>query len=197
MISKRTKRGIKLITAVAICVFTLLATLTSSLAWFSFNKKSEINGMSIRVAMNMTDVNGVTVHRCKLSESTSTLLKIESEPSVRLSGSGSVQEISGIEMDNYSILNQSQPVLLLFTFKDGIEAGSINITATSDNNAFVSAATITRTNSTAARFSTTYNVAGCSANLVDATVELNGTTIAVTVETGYQAKINGQTYNPA
>ena len=59
------------------------------------------------------------------------------------------------------------------------------------------AATITRTNSTAARFSTTYNVAGCSANLVDATVELNGTTIAVTVETGYQAKINGQTYNPA
>ena len=141
MISKRTKRGIKLLTAVVICVFTLITTLTSTLAWFSFNKKSEINGMSIRVAMNLSDVNGVTVHRCKLSESTSTLLKFESEPSVRISGSGSVQEISGIDMENYSILNQTQPVLLLFTFKDGIEASSINITATSDSNAFVTAAT--------------------------------------------------------
>ena len=140
-VNKKTKTNMKIAVATATCVFTLATTFTATIAWFASNGNVAATGMSITVRLDSTSVNGVTVHRCKLSESTSTHLKFESEPSVRISGSGSVQEISGIEMDDYSILNQTQPVLLLFTFNDGIEADSINMTASADSATFISAAT--------------------------------------------------------
>ena len=143
MISKKSKRRLTIVTASGICAFTLVTTFTSTLAWFAFNKTSQVSGMSIQVKLINSDVNSVTVHRCKLAESTKDLLKFDSVPSVSISGHGVIEtEVSGIEMANYSILNQTQPVLLLFTFEDGMIDSDIDITATSDNNTYYDHATV-------------------------------------------------------
>lgn len=196
--SKKARTNMKIAVATATCVFTLATTFTATIAWFASNQAASVTGMSIRVSLDMSNINGVTVHRCRLSESTSAHLKFESEPSVRISGSGSVQEISGIQMDDYSILNQTQPVLLLFTFKDGIEASSINMTASADSNTFVSAATAQNVSSfpfsSAVRFKcASYTSATFPFDNVS-TSDLSNTSSFVTVTLDNQGQVTNTTF---
>ena len=146
-LSRRQMTNLKIAAATATCIFALATAFTSTIAWFSTSRMVEANGMSITVSLINADVQGMTVHRCNLSASTSATLKFYEEPSVVVSGHGVVQTASGIEMDEYSTLNQTQPVLLLFTFNEGIIDSDINITATSNSSNFVSAATNENINS--------------------------------------------------
>lgn len=135
------KKSTTIVLATAVTIFTLATSFTATMAWFTANNNVTANGMTVKVKIEETDVNSMTVHRCNLAASTNTLLKFYETPSVVVSGHGSVQTASGIEMNDYSTLNQTQPVLLLFTFSDGILNKDVNVTATSDNNDFVSEAT--------------------------------------------------------
>lgn len=139
--TKVKKKNLKIIGATSMCLFTLTGLFTSTIAWFAFNAAPAATGMVVQVKIGDTDVNSMTVHRCDLSNSTSSVLKFYETPSVTVSGHGSVQTASGIEMNDYSTLNQTQPVLLLFTFNGGIVESDINVTATAGTDHFVSVAT--------------------------------------------------------
>ena len=142
MTKKRNTKNIKIAGATILCVFSLATAFSGTMAWFASNQSVTATGMTIRVTMEDTDLNTLTVHRCDLSNSTSTLLKFESTPSIVLDGHGINEgEISGLVMDNYTTLNQTQPVLLLFTFSDGLYEDDINLTATTPNADFTSSVT--------------------------------------------------------
>ena len=124
-----------------VTIFSLASIFTGTIAWFAVNREVETTGMSVKVSLIQTDVNCLTVHKCDLSASTSSVLQFNPEPSVVATGQGSVTTASGIKMENYSTLNQTQPVLLLLTFNEGKVESDIDMTATSDTNSFVTAAT--------------------------------------------------------
>ena len=124
-----------------VTIFSLASIFTGTIAWFTVNRNVDVGGMSVSVKIPEGAIDSLTVHKCDLSASTSSVLQFDSKPSVVATGSGSVTTASGIQMENYSTLNQTQPVLLLLTFNDGKVEGDIEMTATSDTNSFVSAAT--------------------------------------------------------
>lgn len=137
--SKKSTR--KIIIATAMCLISLLSSFTATLAWFSSNLFATTSGMSVRVKVIETDFSSMTVHRCNLSASTSSVLQFYSEPSVVVSGTGSTEQVAGIDIDNYSELNRTQPVLLLFTLNADTYEDDITITATAENENFVSVIT--------------------------------------------------------
>lgn len=139
--TKTFKARLGIAAATTVCIFTLASVFTSTIAWFAAERSVHMTGMSFTVTTGETDLNSMTVHKCNLSASTSSVLVFNSTPSVTATGHGSVATASGIEMENYSTLNQTQPVLLLLTFNSGITQNDIDMTATSNTGSFVSSAT--------------------------------------------------------
>ena len=137
-VSKAT-RGI--VVATAMGIFSLFSAFTATIAWFSSNLTTQVSGMEVRVHVVETSFAQMTVHRCDLSNSTSTVLHFYETPSVVINGYGATTVSAGIEMDNYSELSQTQPVLLLFTLNENTYEDDITISATSDNQNFVSVIT--------------------------------------------------------
>lgn len=132
---KKVRRSI--IVATAMSIFSLFSVFTATIAWFMSNLTTPVSGMEIRVKTIDVAFSRMTVHRCNLSASTSAVLQFYEEPSVTISGYGSMEATAGLDMDNYSDLNQTQPVLLLFTLNDDTYEDDVVITATSDNENFV------------------------------------------------------------
>ena len=139
--TSRKKTNLKIIGATAVGLFSLTTLFTGTLAWFNVNQTVSATGMNISVKLIETELASLTVHRCDLSNSTSTLLKFNSTPSVVVGGHGNIIEASGVQMDNYSTLNQTQPVLLLFTFSEGTYEDDLTVSATTPNASFVSSLT--------------------------------------------------------
>ena len=135
------RTNLKVIGATTLCIFSLSTAFTATLAWFQFNSNAPVTGMNVRVSLGETDLSQLTVHRCDLSNSTSTRLKFYEDPEVIVEGHGSVVVASGVQMDNYSTLNQSQPVLLLFTFSEEIYEDDLTITATTEHATFTTSLT--------------------------------------------------------
>ena len=135
------KTNLKIIGATSVGIFSLTTLFTGTIAWFITSQSATVSGMSISVKLVETELSSLTVHRCDLSNSTSTLLKFDRNPSIRVGGHGNVIETVGLDMEYYSTLNQTQPVLLLFTFSEGTYKDDVTVTATTPNDAFVSSVT--------------------------------------------------------
>ena len=131
----------KIVIATVMCLFSLFAGFSATVAWFSMNINTDVTGMEVRVKVMDVAFSSLTVHRCDLSSSTSSVLKFFEEPSVRVSNTGDMTVSAGLDMDNYSELSQTQPVLLLFTLEDGTYEDEIVVSATSDQTSFVSVIT--------------------------------------------------------
>lgn len=161
---KKARNSLKLIACTSMCIFTLAAAVVSAYAWFEYTAKGEANGTDFGVVnSNIPDVETMTIHKCNLSASTSAVLQFDSNPSIVMDGTGQIISTSNeIDMNNYSHLNQTEPVLLLLAFKSGIIEGKLTISALSSSNSFVSQATNANIESfpfsSAVRFQTaTYN----------------------------------------
>lgn len=139
--TKRTKTNLKIISATAVGLFSLTSLFTGTMAWFITNQNTPVTGMNISVQLTETELSSLTVHRCDLSNSTKTTLKFDPNPSVVVSGHGSVVEASGVQMSNYSMLNQTQPVLLLFTFSEELYEDDLTVSAKTANASFTSSLT--------------------------------------------------------
>ena len=131
---KTTKR---IVVATMMGLFSLFSVFTATLAWFMSNLSTPVSGMEVKVKVMDTSFSQMTVHRCDLSASTSSVLHFYSTPSYTISNTGAITTTAGIDMDNYSDLNQTQPVLLLFTLVENTYEDDIVITATSENENFV------------------------------------------------------------
>ena len=131
-------------------IFSLLTVFVATIAWFAMNKDVGASGMTLRVNNEGNVLSMLTIHRCNLSASTTSDLVFYSEPSVTVSSTGI--STASVTMDNYSDLNKTQPILLLFSLNEGTKEADITVTAKSDNQNYVS--TITEDNISAFPFST-------------------------------------------
>lgn len=137
--SKKALRGI--IVATVMCLFSLFSVFSATIAWFASNLSVQATGIQIQVKTIEGSFSSMTVHRCNLSDSTSSVLKFYETPSVTISNTGSMTAVAGIDMDNYSELNKTQPVLLLFTLNANTYEDDITISATADHQNFVNTIT--------------------------------------------------------
>lgn len=145
----RRKNTFKIVTATGLCIFSLASAFTATIAWFSTKKDVGSDGMDLRVEALGNNLSILTVHRCNLAASTSSNYVFYSEPSIIVSQNGTE---GSLHMDNYSQLNETQPVLLLFTLNDNTSEADVTISAKSDNDDYV--ATITAENISQFPFST-------------------------------------------
>ena len=85
-------------------IFSLVAVFSATIAWFTLNQQVGADGMFISAENKTAYRAGLTIHRCVMNESTKSVL------SFNFVGANSSQ----YKIDDYSQLNPSQPVLLLF-----------------------------------------------------------------------------------
>ena len=127
---KKIKKGSKtgrIVVATMIAIFALANSFAATYAWFAMNTSVAAEGMNIRVNNEGQLLSMLTIHRCNSSASTDTNLVFFSEPAVTISQTGISD--SYVAMDNYSDLNKSQPLLLLFGLNNGVKASDVTITA--------------------------------------------------------------------
>ena len=130
---KKIKKNLKIALATGMAIFSLATVFSSTLAWFALNNTVEATGMSIRVKEDgKAYKNGLTLHRCLTNESSANNLSFNHTPA-----SGTQYKI-----DEYSQLNTTQPVLLLFPLgtvtagvRNGVEATNVSLTVSSTTGA--------------------------------------------------------------
>ena len=148
--TRTNKTNLKIILATGTCIFSLASLFTSTLAWFASKQAVSATGMQIRLNNEGMVLTMMTIHRCNLSASSDSKLVFFSDPAISVSSSGI--STSTLTMDNYSDLNRTQPVLMLFTLNNGTKESEVVVSAKSDNENYVS--TITVDNISAFPFST-------------------------------------------
>lgn len=147
---RRSRRRKRIVIATSIAVFSLANSFAATYAWFTMNSSVAANGMTVRINNEGSSLAMLTIHRCNLSASTDNNLVFYSEPDVVVSSSGI--STASVNMDNYSDLNRTQPILLLFGLNEGVNESDVTISAKSENEDYV--ATITRENISSFPFST-------------------------------------------
>jgi hypothetical protein len=124
-VTKISKTKLKLISVISLSAFSLIAVVTASFAWFANNKNTKGGGMSGNVDPETSgSFSALTLHRCINNESTETVLKFNPEDN----------GAEAINLDYYSELNTSQPVLLLFKMQaGGVPASEVHLSVKSNN----------------------------------------------------------------
>ena len=144
------KARTKIVIATMVAIFSLAASFSATYAWFAMNLSVQATGMQIRLNNEGTILTMMTIHRCNLSASNDSKLVFYSDAAISVSSSGVTT--STLTMDNYSDLNRTQPVLILFTLTNGTKEADVTVSAKSDNENYVS--TITADNISSFPFST-------------------------------------------
>ena len=108
-LNPKRRKNLKLASVICTSVFSLIAVITATIAWYSYVHQVYSEGMKYSVTGTDGALSVLTVHRCKTNESTDTMLKFYSEDN----------GTNAINLDYYSHLNTSQPVLMLFKMQDG------------------------------------------------------------------------------
>lgn len=183
------KSRTKIVIATMIAIFSLASAFSATYAWFAMNVSVQATGMQIRVNNEGTLLNMMTVHQCNLSASSDSKLVFFSEPAITVSTSGVTT--STLTMDNYSDLNRTQPVLLLFKLNSGTKESEVTVGAKSDNANYVS--TITAENISAFPFSTA--VAFKSASFTAASFPFDNVQISSLTQTSSFVTIQNHSYS--
>ena len=125
-------KNMKIAGATALTLFSLVASFTAAIAWFSpKNSSVTADGMIIKADNYTTSFVSVEVHKCIPDQCTSTTLAFSSDVAMSMSD-GSTPNKSLI-IDDFGDLNKSQPVLLLFNLVANATAGNVTITAKPNN----------------------------------------------------------------
>ena len=118
MTSKK-KKNIKIASATGMGIFSLVAVFTATMAWFALNKTVNSSGMHLRVKSGgQSYFSGLTIHRCFTNESSSTRFVFKTAAATS----------AEYKIDDYSQLNTTQPVLMLFPLGkvvDGARTGAL------------------------------------------------------------------------
>lgn len=138
---KQSKKNLKIISATAASLFSLVAVFTATFAWFALNHTVNSSGMTIKVKESGQSFSEMTLHRCLFDQSTTETYVFNETPEFTISSSSS--QTGSFEMLDYdtggSHLSTNQPVLLLFKLgvsgsgssavHEGVDPGSVNLTA--------------------------------------------------------------------
>lgn len=108
-LSVKNRRNLKLASVICMSAFSLIAVVTACFAWFTYNHEASGKQAIVSVGGQVGSESVLTVHRCKTNESTESHLKFDPTDN----------GLTAINLDYYSELNISQPILLLFKMKAG------------------------------------------------------------------------------
>ncbi len=135
MAIKTRKKNLRLVGATSMALFSLVAVFVATIAWFTMSNAVTASGMAVKVKpVGNSYKQGLSIHRCLTNESSSNYL------SFNYASATSEQ----YKIDDYSQLNTTQPVLLLFPMGSlnpstgeplGATANLIKLTITSPTNA--------------------------------------------------------------
>ena len=98
------KKNTKIFVATGMTLFSLVAVFTATIAWFPFNQNVNSNGMFVMVKEGNAYKAGLSLHKCLTNESTFDNLSFNYADAT----------VSQFRIDDYSRLNTTQPVLILF-----------------------------------------------------------------------------------
>ena len=125
------KKNTKILAATGVTLFSLVAFFTATIAWFSLNKNVGAEGIFIVARDGNSYKAGLSIHKCLTNESTFNTLSFNYADATE----------SQFRIDNYTRLNTTQPVLILFPMGivdentgdfTGAPASNINLNVISD-----------------------------------------------------------------
>ena len=116
----------KIMAATGVALFSLVTVFTATIAWFALNKDVDSGGLTITAQQDdAAYIGGVSMHRCLTNESNNT--KYTFNYAAAFKGTVGGVQINEFILDDYSQLNTTQPVLLLFPLGEltnGVPAGA-------------------------------------------------------------------------
>ena len=121
-IKQSTKRKITIVSASLMCLFSVFATVTSVLAWFSTNKSANANHGTFNIAKVDSAVTAISVH--DFYGTTSDESEFGFNPTANHTitlGQESGSDSGEFEMGAYSLTDPHHPVLFLFAVDGGNE----------------------------------------------------------------------------
>lgn len=118
----KSKKNLKIIGATGMAIFSLTAVFTAVMAWFTLaNNEVSASSLVIKALPTSTAFSKLTIHRCILNQSSSSKYVFDENPIFEYNPSEQTETISEpevLEVLDYSELNSTQPVLLLFHLSD-------------------------------------------------------------------------------
>lgn len=119
---KLNKKTLKIIAATSMCIFTLFSVFSASVAWFNLLVQDDASASGLDIVNEGLHFSSLSIHKCNLAESNSSSLVFFEEVAggVTIDNEGNTHYVSDtVTIDDYSALNRTQPVLFLFTVKEG------------------------------------------------------------------------------
>ena len=124
---RKSKKNLKIFAATGVALFSLVTVFTATIAWFALNKNVDSNALRIVARQDESAyIGGVSMHRCLPNESTNA--KYAFKYAAAFKGTVGGVSVNEFVLDDYSQLNTTQPVLLLFPLGEitnGVPAGAI------------------------------------------------------------------------
>ncbi len=138
-------KNMKIAGATGLTLFSLVASFTAAIAWFSADNTDVTASAMTFIAKNYsTSFVSVEVHKCIPDQCNSTTLAFSSVAAMTVYDSSTPS--ASLIVDDYGELNKSQPVLLLFNLTSGTKEGDVKITANTNTGTFLQAITAANVN---------------------------------------------------
>ncbi len=117
------KTILKIGAATSMCIFSLFAVFAGSVAWFTSSQNADNTAGDIAVAQLSTNFSKMSYHAyVDTSDSSYRFTQTESASVSTASGNASLDSASSVEMEEYTLLDRSHPVLMLFQLSSEVTA---------------------------------------------------------------------------
>jgi len=126
----RSEKNLKIVAATGVTLFSLVASFAATYAWLVTKQESQASITQFRVTSDLSSCSSITIHRCILNQSNDSKYAFDTENAI---------DNNNLVIPDYSELNTSQPLLLLFTLSgnESSSADKIKLTASSSSDTYV------------------------------------------------------------
>ena len=134
----------KIVAATAMSIFTLFSVFSAAVAWFEMVKNVDGNASSMNVTNKDGALKKISFHDLNTASSTNSTYVFNAGTNTRGTltmnwKTGIPDEINdvSVSLGRYEPLDESHPLLLLFEFNSPFHASALDITATTETDAFI------------------------------------------------------------
>ena len=122
----RNNKTLKLVSATAVTLFSLLSVFVATFAWFSMNKEIDNDGMMLQISPSSGRLNKIYFHAYDDSDAEDDLFEFNKTPyatySYNWENSSVVVDVAGStsdwQLEDYTALDHDHPALMIFEFNN-------------------------------------------------------------------------------